>query len=164
MLDTITYMSGIYDVDNELDEVKGFGYNLNKTKVFERNYLENYQIEWFAIIDDSLDCSYIKYFRLERPVTICRPSQKEENALYHDNFMCYSTMTYGFDGVIECIASYYKTIQDFSKEEILIRQREELLPLNPLEIKDILNMNENTIRTHLQQKKNLSLFKNYFLI
>ncbi len=58
----------------KLDEGKGFGYNLNKTAVFEKNYLEKYQVEWFAIIDDSIDSSYMRKLRMERKFALCRPS------------------------------------------------------------------------------------------
>ncbi len=53
--------------------------------------------------------------------------------------MCYSSMTYGFDGVIECLDAYYRTIKCLRLEEIIDRQKEELLTLNEYDIQDILN-------------------------
>ena len=63
------------------------------------------------------------------PNILVRPSQFDIE-LINNTFSCYSTYTFGFDGVIESIYSYIHAIEKLTKEEIFEKQKSEL-PMIP---------------------------------
>lgn len=130
ILDDATYYFGTFNYSKDECEQIRFGYNSNKLKTFMMRYFDDYDIKWFAIIDDSLNANVINMFKNDRAMMICRPSQKREDDLQFDNIACCSTMTYGFDGVLECLDSYLKKIMDLDTDEIMVEQKRVLTFLN----------------------------------
>lgn len=137
VLDTATYLFGEYNYETCEDEVKEFGYNLNKTDIFESKYFSKYNVLCHGIIDDSVSDDYIKRFKNDRPVFIIRPSVKNEQDLSKDNIMCYSTLTEGFDGVLECLDSYLEHIKDIPAYDIVGKQKVELIHLSAFEVGEL---------------------------
>lgn len=64
-------------------------------------------------------------FQNDRPVLLVRPSQIEES-LKEDNFSCYTSCTFGFDGVIDGMDRYLKRCNDLTSTEIFEEQKKEL--------------------------------------
>ncbi len=137
ILDDATYLCGYYNYESGLDDFRGFGYNTKKTEVFENKYFSQYKVLCHGLIDDSASTDYIKKFKDNRPVFIMRPSKTSKNELNRDNMMCYSTLTDGFDGVLECMDSYLATIKDIPAYDILRRQTEELIHLSAFEVRNL---------------------------
>lgn len=119
------FYGGIYDYDKKKEVIKGYNFNQDKVKTFDRYYVSDIEMnnQWFAIIDDSiLDDTYSKY-KDNHPMLVCRPSQDDEDNLTRNSFMSISTTTKGFDGVIEVLNLYIESIRSLSPAQILEVQR-----------------------------------------
>lgn len=137
ILGDATYLYGTYNYETGCTEEKGFGYNLRKTEVFENTYFDKYKVLCHGIIDDSVSADYVTKFKDTKPVFVIRPSQSKPQDLNRDNMMCYSTLTEGFDGVLEGLSSYLEIIKDIPNYGIVFKQREELVHLSALEVKKL---------------------------
>lgn len=117
------YYGGMYNYCSNTDTKKESNFNSNKLETFLEYYINNieYDNKWFAIVDDMQPEFIYKKFKDSFPMLLCRPSQFSHN--FQNNFMCKSTMTKGFNGVVECFDDYIKNIQDLSANQILERQR-----------------------------------------
>lgn len=154
ILDDASYLCGTYNYETGVDEVKEFGYNLRKTEVFEKRYFAKYKILCHGIIDDSVSTDYIKKFKDSRPVFIIRASQLSESDLSRDNMMCYSTLTDGFDGVLECLNAYLTCIKDIPAYNIVEKQSEELIHLSAYEVKTMcISKNYDLIMRYVSERK-----------
>lgn len=152
ILDDATYFYGTYNYEKQKINERGYGYNLDKTLCFEEKYLEEYDVVWFAIIDDSISEEYVKKFQDNHPMVVCKPSLRFEMDLKYNNFMYYSTKTYGFSGVIECLSDYLKNIKDIRKEEILEKQKNMLAHLSAYEVKMLcINKKFDLLERYLQE-------------
>lgn len=138
ILDDATYLYGTYRLETgeECEQAiqDGRPYNYNKTSVFKERYFHDYDLLWFAIIDDTVNPEYIQEYKEHRPMLLCRPSQRNEDDLKYDNFMCHSSLTEGFDGVLDCVDQYIKSIQLIRKENIIDTQRKMLVHLSAFQI------------------------------
>lgn len=137
ILDSATYLYGEYKYETGVDDVKGFGYNLKKTELFENKYFGKYNVLCHGIIDDSVSTEYLNNFKDKRPVFILRPSGRDQQDLKRDNLMCHSTLTEGFDGVLECLDSYLESIKDIPAYDMVRRQSNELVHLSAWEVKEL---------------------------
>lgn len=134
VLDDATYLSGTFNYETGVTEFINFGYNLKKLTVFEEKYFSIYNVICHGIIDDSVSPSYLKGHKDERPVFIIRPSAKNEGELNKDNLMCHSSLTVGFDGVLEGMSLYLDTVKDIPTSMIVKKQQEELVYLSETDI------------------------------
>lgn len=137
------YYGGIYDFDKKTVEPREFDYNINKVKTFTEYYVHDMFIQnkWFAIIDDQIKEETYRQFQDNRPMVVCRPSQKE-TFLKYNNFMNKFTMTKGFDGVLEALQSYIEQIKNLSSIQILETQRNMMVHLASYELVDKLRKGE----------------------
>ncbi len=119
------FYGGIYDYDKKEENLQEYSFNQNKVKTFDRYYVNciGMNNQWFAIIDDSIpDDTYTKY-KNSHPMLVCRPSQQDEKSLSKNNFMSISTLTDGFDGVLEILDCYINSIKRLSPTQIMETQR-----------------------------------------
>lgn len=139
ILDDATYLFGTYNYESGYKNEIGWGYNLKKIDLFEAKYLDRseYDIIGLGIIDDRADPSYIEKHKDNRPVFTIRPSQKDKESLKYDNLMCYSTETFGFDGVLECLDTYLKRLKDVPADKVVEEQQKELMHLGALEVRTL---------------------------
>ncbi|MDE5889142.1 MAG: hypothetical protein K2H20_03885, partial [Bacilli bacterium] len=72
-----------------------------------------------------------------RPVFVLRPSQSSTNDLSRDNMMCHSTMTNGFDGLLECLDVYLESIKNIPFYDIVEKQSAELIHLSALDVREL---------------------------
>ena len=70
---------------------------------------------WFCVADDSLNLDVYNKFKDIHPCLFIKPGSSEKS-----NFMCIPTETKGFDGVIEALDLYIKSISNKSIATIAI--------------------------------------------
>lgn len=149
------YLFGKYDYYSNSNEYFGITYNLNKTAIFEKEYLNDtsINIKWFAIIDDYINTNYYKQFKNNKLMTTLRPSQNSCDEK-DENIMCHSTITKGFDGVLELLNIYYNEIKNKSIKQIFEEQISFLPYLSSYEISKLLyEKNYNLLIQYLQEDK-----------
>lgn len=139
VLDDATYLYGTYHFETGEEHEEPISsntppYNYDKISVFKNKYFPNYDLLWFAIIDDTVHPNCIKEYKDYRPMILCRPSQNYEGDLKYDNLMCHSSLTEGFDGVLECLQHYIEMLQPIRKDDIVRTQQEMLLHLGALQV------------------------------
>lgn len=126
--------------DYEKDELTNEGafFNSNKIDTFKRYYLNDYYFDnvWFCIADDSLDLSVYNKFKDIHPCLFIKPDSSEL-----PNFMCIPTETKGFDGVIESLDVYIKSISKLNINGILRNQMESISHVSSFEL-------TNRVRNH----------------
>lgn len=106
------------------DIAQNYSFNSNKVSTFDDYYVSSVGVDnqWFAIIDDNISEDIYKKYQICHPMLLCRPSQPQYE-LAKNCFMSISTMTNGFDGVLESFNTYINFIKDLSPEQILETQR-----------------------------------------
>lgn len=117
----LNFLAGsTYDYGKDILDNQGISFNANKVNTFDKYYISNpkYDNQWFALIDDSIYEDLYRQYRETHPMFMCRPNQEENMA----NFMIYDTETNNFDGVIEGMDYYIKTIKGMTRKEILNHQ------------------------------------------
>ena len=117
----LNFLAGYtYDYKKNALDNQGIGFNTDKVATFAKYYISNpeYDNQWFALIDDNLYDDVYRQYRDIHPMFVCRPTYGEHKA----NFMLYDTETENFDGVIEGLDYYIKTIKNMTREEILNHQ------------------------------------------
>ena len=131
------YYGGIYDFDKKIEIPQGYSFNRDKIATFDYYYVNNSELDnkWFALIDDRMSEESFKKYQDIHPMLLCRPSQKE-NGLKYNCFMNVSTMTKGFDGVIEALNIYLNSIKQLNPEQILDVQKNMLVHLSGYELTD----------------------------
>lgn len=126
--------------DYETDELTNEGafFNSNKIETFKRYYLnENYFDNiWFCIADDSLCLDIYNKYKDIHPCLFIKPDSSEL-----PNFMCIPTETKGFDGVIEAIDIYIKSISKLNINGILSHQMDAISHVSSFEL-------TNRVRNH----------------
>lgn len=129
------YYGGTYDYEKKVATPCVPNFNVNKVKTFDEYYVHAFGLknQWFAIIDDGVAEDVYKKYQNNHPMFVCRPSQSEQN-LSTNCFMCISTTTKGFDGVIEGMNTYIDSIRKLSKEQILESQRNMMTHLSGFEL------------------------------
>lgn len=131
------YYGGIYDFNKRLNIPQGYNFNSNKISTFDNYYVHNSEMDnqWFALIDDTISEETYKKYQNNHPMLLSRPSQLEYGLKYNC-FMNISTMTKGFDGVLEAFDKYINSIKELSPEQILEIQRNMLVHLSGYELTD----------------------------
>lgn len=131
------YYGGIYDFDKKTDIPQSYSFNRDKIGTFDYYYVNNVELEnqWFALIDDRISEEAFKKYQNNHPMLLCRPSQCE-NGLKYNCFMNVSTMTKGFDGVLEAFNIYLNSIEQLSPDQILETQKNMLVHLSGYELTD----------------------------
>lgn len=142
------YLNGDYNPETREVRMIEPMYNVNKFQVFSNVYLTNKDVEeknivFFAVVDDEADITIAKTYQNQLPLFISRPSQINAQKLLEDNFMCYSTYTKGFDGVIETLKKYLENINGLSEEEIFWYQKREDFSLSYFETEQTYKRNIN---------------------
>ena len=126
--------------DYGLDELTNEGafFNSNKLETFKRYYLndEYFDNVWFCIADDSLDLEVFNKYKDIHPCLFIKPGSSE-----HANFMCLPTGTKGFDGVIESLDVYIKSIKKENINGILGNQMVAISHVSSFEL-------TNRVRNH----------------
>lgn len=124
------YYGGIFDFYNKCDIPQGYSFNRDKIATFEHFYFWDDNIEnlWFALIDDMIPEDTFTKYQKKHPMFLCRPSQKS-CGLKYNCFMHHSTMTKGFDGVLESFDKYINLIDGLSIDQILEKQKNMLVHL-----------------------------------
>lgn len=126
--------------DYETDELTNEGafFNSNKIDTFKRYYLNDYYFDniWFCIADDSLSLDVYNKFKDIHPCLFIKPGSSEL-----PNFMCIPTETKGFDGVIEALDTYIKSISKLNINGILSHQMDAISHVSSFEL-------TNRVRNH----------------
>lgn len=119
------FYGGIYDYEKNKDNMQEYGFNQNKVKTFDSYYVNclGMNNQWFAIIDDTIPHDTYTKYQNTHSMLVCRPSQQDENSISKNNFMSISSLTNGFDGVIEILDCYIKSIKHLSPTQIMETQR-----------------------------------------
>lgn len=154
------YLHGTYHFENdEASEISEY-YNKDKFARFKEKYLYDSfmgmgcQTVWFSVVDDELREDFYKKFRDSKVSFFCKPSLCFEEEKKYDNFMSRSTLTKGFDGVIECFDSYIKDLKTMNYQEILEHQKNMLVHLSRLDIQKICNDEKLDVLLHyLEENK-----------
>jgi len=129
------YYGGTYDFDKGEEKERGFGFNSDKVETFDNYYVNSIktEIKWFAIIDDRAeDGIYVRY-QNRLPMLVGLPSQSKKS-MSKNNFMRIATTTSGFDGVIEILDLYIKSIKDLTAMQILEKQKNMITHLSSYEL------------------------------
>lgn len=129
------YLGGSYDYQKGEDKPQKFNFNFDKVETFDDYYVSSllYDNQWFALIDDGIsDDVYTKY-QNHHPMLLALPSQNEKS-MARNNFMRRATTTFGFDGVIELIASYLNSINHLTPNQILSTQQNMIMHLSSQEL------------------------------
>lgn len=131
------YYSGIYDFYKKAEIHQLSGFNRSKVDTFDEFYVHNSEFEnmWFSLIDDGLSDDIYKNYQNVHPMFLCRPSQRE-NKIKYNCFMNISTVTKGFDGVLECFDKYIESIKELSLDGILEKQKDMLVHLPSYDLND----------------------------
>jgi len=123
------YNNGTYNPYNN-EVTYEYNINGNKLNLLREKYLnEGNNTKFIGIIDDNELSLILNNFTSICPCVLIRPSQNYDDALEEDGFSCYSTLTFGFDGVIEAMDSYLRVIETLTEEEIFNQQKNELYPV-----------------------------------
>ena len=118
------YYNGSYN-PNTSEQKVFWQMNENKIQVLKQKYLTDSTTKFFAVVDDYMRINALNEFQMDRPFLFVRPSQCEDS-LKEDHFSCYSSCSFGFDGVIDGIDRYLQQIQSLSAAEIFEMQKQEL--------------------------------------
>lgn len=117
----------------ESDELTNEGafFNSNKFETFKRYYLNSQYFNniWFCVADDSLNLRTFNNYKDIHPCLFIKPGCCEQ-----PNFMCLPTETKGFDGVIESLDIYIKSIKRESINGILERQMDAISHVSSFEV------------------------------
>lgn len=124
-LDDCYYLNG-YVNPYTMESVSVSGINGDKLSVLQGKYFGKEELKFVGIIDDNILAMSVLPFQNVCPMVHIYPSQRCEEYL-DTSFFSYGTMTYGFNGVVECIASYLKTIQNLDTNEIFTCQKQDLV-------------------------------------
>lgn len=129
------YYGGTYDYDKKIDTFKNGNFNYDKVRTFVSYYVNNHKFDnmWFAIIDDGISKYTYQEFQDIQPMLLARPSQNSFDVL-KDNFMSISTLTKGFDGVIELLEKYIKSIEGLTATQVLETQKNMITHLSSFEL------------------------------
>jgi len=132
---TSFYLDGTYDYKNDKEERKEINFNGSKIDTFHEYYLnsEEFDNQWFAIIDDGVSDDVYKKYKDTHLMLQCRPSSVE-TWVARNNFMRIDTTTSDFDGVIEILDKYTESIKDLDNQQILEKQKNILDYKDELEI------------------------------
>ena len=134
-----SYLYGAsYDYQSDTLTNEGAFFNSNKLDTFKRYYLNDQYFDnvWFCVADDSLDLEVYNKFKDVHPCLFIKPGSSEKS-----NFMCIPTETKGFDGVIEALDLYIKSISKLNINTILRNQMESISHLSSFELM-------NRVRNH----------------
>lgn len=129
------YYGGRYDYENDVDIYEAYNFNSRKVETFKDYCVDDIgtKNQWFAIIDDSVYEDTYKSFQNKHPMVVCRPSQTKVNS-NNINFMNLATETKGFDGVIEMMDEYMKSIKSLTRSNVLAKQKFMLRHLSSYEL------------------------------
>lgn len=129
------YYGGRYDYAKNEDIYEDFNFNSRKIDTFVDYYVDDLGTnnQWFAVIDDGIYADTYKRYQNRHPMVVCRPSQRgiDSNNI---NFMNLATETKGFDGVIEMMDEYIKSITSLSSVDVLKKQQSMLRHLSSYEL------------------------------
>lgn len=127
-----SYLYGAsYNYQSDTLTNEGAFFNSNKLDTFKRYYLNDQYFDnvWFCVADDSLDLEVYNKFKDVHPCLFIKPGSSEKS-----NFMCIPTETKGFDGVIEALDLYIKSISKLNINTILRNQMESISHLSSFEL------------------------------
>lgn len=117
------YYEGTYNYEENRFYPYCPNFNRDKIKTFTEHYLHrsDFDITWFALIDDNIDENAYRDYQDDRTMLIARPSSDTETTPL-GNIMSISTTTKGFAGVLKLLASYISEIKYLTPNQILERQ------------------------------------------
>ncbi len=132
------FYGGSYEYETDEVTNEGSFFNYNKIETFKRYYLNNQYFDnvWFCIADDSLDLGVFNKYKDIHPCLFIKPGSSEKQ-----NFMCKPIETKGFDGVIESLDIYIKSIKRYSINDILRSQMDSISHVSSFEV-------TNKVRNH----------------
>lgn len=129
------YYGGTYDFDKDEEKERGFSFNSDKVETFDSYFVNSIKTEnkWFAIIDDRVEDEIFIRYQDRHPMLVALPSQ-DKRRMSKNNFMRIATTTSGFDGVIEILDLYIKSIKDLTTKQILEKQKNMITHLSSDEL------------------------------
>ncbi|HBA37913.1 MAG TPA: hypothetical protein DCY94_04250, partial [Firmicutes bacterium] len=129
------FLGGIYDFGIDTETTINPNFNLDKVRTFMNYYVNTRETEnvWFALIDDNIPDDTFSRCDNRHPMLIAKPSSRQSD-LKKNTFVRIASTTRGFDGVLEILASYLKSIENLSLDDIKEMQKNVMIHLSSYEL------------------------------
>ncbi len=131
---TSFFCGGVYDYKENREISRHPRFNFDKVTTFKSYYVNSFgfigtSCVWYAIFDDELEDSLIANVDRDIPVLLAKPSTNSKDVAKND-IMAVSSTSKGFDGVLEIMSTYLKTIHDLTPKDIVQAQKNLMMHLS----------------------------------